>query len=177
MPEDCANTVNQSKPRADIARADKAIEALALSYPTVTLDHPWGHSAFKVRGKVFLFSNADADGLSLSVKLPHSADAVLAFGFAEPTGYGLGKSGWVTARFQKASEIPMTLVRAWLDESFGAIAPKKLLGTVEKATSPTRTKKPAKKAATKKQPPARKPSAKQRSASKKKKKAPAKKKA
>jgi len=124
---------------------------MALAYPTVTLDHPWGHSAFKVRGKVFLFSSADAEGLSLSVKLPHSADAVLSFGFAEPTGYGLGKSGWVTARFANQKDIPMALVRAWLDESFGAIAPKKLLGTVEKATSPAKKKAPAKK-----KPPAKK---------------------
>ena len=125
-----------SKPKAEIARVEKAIEAMAMAYPSVTLDHPWGHSAFKVRGKVFLFLSADADGVSLSVKLPNSADAVLSFGFAEPTGYGLGKSGWVTARFQNSGEVPLELVRDWLDESFGAIAPKKLLGTVEKASKP-----------------------------------------
>jgi predicted DNA-binding protein (MmcQ/YjbR family) len=149
--------VKPSKPNADIARAEKAIAALAMAYPSVTLDHPWGHSAFKVRGKVFLFLSADADGVSLSVKLPNSADAVLSFGFAEPTGYGLGKSGWVTARFQKSVEVPMELVRDWLDESFGAIAPKKLLGTVEKATKPAaRTARAAKRAPVKKKAPAKK---------------------
>ncbi len=142
-----------SKPKADIARVEKAIEKLALACPTITLDHPWGHSAFKVRGKAFLFLSADADGVSLSVKLPNSADAVLSLGFAEPTGYGLGKSGWVTARFQNSGDVPMALVRDWLDESFGAIAPKKLLGTVEKATKP-----PAKAPAPKKKAPARKKS-------------------
>lgn len=150
--------VQPTKPTADILRVEKAIEKLAMSYPTVTLDHPWGHSAFKVRGKVFLFLSADADGVSLSVKLPNSADAVLSFGFAEPTGYGLGKSGWVTARFQKSADVPMALVRDWLDESFGAIAPKKLLGTVERATKPVPKKAPAKrKAPARKKAPAKKP--------------------
>lgn len=145
-----------TKPTAEIARVAKAIEKLALAYPTVTLDHPWGHSAFKVRGKVFLFLNADADGVSLSIKLPHSADAVLSFGFAEPTGYGLGKSGWVTARFQDSGDVPMELVRDWLDESFGAVAPKKLLGTVEKATRPAKKQAPAAKKPEKKPPAAKK---------------------
>jgi len=156
VPED-ARSVKPSKPKAEIARVEKAIEALALAYPSVTLDHPWGHSAFKVRGKVFLFLSADADGVSLSVKLPNSADAVLSFGFAEPTGYGLGKSGWVTARFQNSGDVPMELVRDWLDESFGAIAPKKLLGTVEKATKPAATTaSAAKRAPAKKKAPAKK---------------------
>ena len=47
--------------------------------------------------------------------------------FAEPTGYGLGKSGWVTARFTKVSDVPMELLEKWIDESYRAIAPKKLV--------------------------------------------------
>jgi predicted DNA-binding protein (MmcQ/YjbR family) len=118
--------VKYTKPKPDIARAEAAVAKLAASYPEVTEDHPWGHSAFKVKGKTFLFLYADGDGLSLSVKLPESRKQALAHPFVEPTHYGLGKSGWVTARVSAASALPMAEVKAWLRESFLAIAPKSL---------------------------------------------------
>lgn len=54
-------------------------------------------------------------------------DIALDLPFAEPTGYGLGKSGGVSARFAKVSEVPLDLLKAWIDESYRAIAPKKLV--------------------------------------------------
>ncbi|HWA73400.1 MAG TPA: MmcQ/YjbR family DNA-binding protein [Polyangiaceae bacterium] len=127
--------VKYTKPKPDIARAEAAIAKLAASYPEVTEDHPWGHSAFKVKGKTFLFLYADGDGLSVSVKLPESRKQALAHPFAEPTHYGLGKSGWVTARVSAASELPMAEVKAWLRESFLAIAPKSLAAGLSSAPS------------------------------------------
>ena len=40
--------------------------------------------------------------------------------------YGLGRSGWVTARFQRSDKIPLVLLRTWIEESYQAVAPKKL---------------------------------------------------
>lgn len=55
--------------------------------------------------------------------------------FAEPTGYGLGKSGWVTATFNAGEKAPpVALLKQWLDESYRAIAPKKLVKALEPAT-------------------------------------------
>jgi predicted DNA-binding protein (MmcQ/YjbR family) len=79
-----------------------------------------------VKGKTFVFLALDEEGLSLSAKLPLSGVAALALPFASPTGYGLGKSGWVTARFAAGDEVPLELLHEWLDESYRAIAPKKL---------------------------------------------------
>jgi predicted DNA-binding protein (MmcQ/YjbR family) len=100
----------------------------AMSFPEATEDFPWGHRAIKVKKKAFLFLGGDksASELSLSVKLPSSRDIALDLPFAEPTGYGLGKSGWVSARFSKAKDVPLDLLKAWIDESYRAIAPKKL---------------------------------------------------
>jgi predicted DNA-binding protein (MmcQ/YjbR family) len=120
--------------------AKKTLESLelelrdhALTYPEVTEDHPWGHRAMKVKGKVFVFLGGESsrNELSLSLKLPSSRDVALDLPFAEPTGYGMGKHGWVTARFAKVSDVPMDLLKAWMDESFRAIAPKKLVKTLD----------------------------------------------
>ena len=98
----------------------------ALAQPETNEEFPWGHSAIKVRGKTFLFLNKEEAELSLSVKLPVSRDFALVFDWAEPTGYGLGRSGWITARFRAAEEPDLDLLRRWISESYRAIAPKKL---------------------------------------------------
>jgi hypothetical protein len=61
------------------------------------------------------------------VKLPESAAEVLALPNAEPAGYGLGKSGWVVVKYHKGDDVPLDDVRAWVVESYRAVAPKKLL--------------------------------------------------
>jgi len=50
--------------------------------------------------------------------------------FTEPTGYGLGKSGWVSARFTGPHRPPVALLKAWIDESYRAQAPKKLVASL-----------------------------------------------
>jgi predicted DNA-binding protein (MmcQ/YjbR family) len=109
------------------ALALAALRKRALTYPEVQEDFPWGERALKVKKKVFLFMRDDTEGLSLSVKLPSSQGTALMFPFAQPTGYGLGKAGWVTARFPPGSSPPLALLEAWLDESYRAIAPAKLV--------------------------------------------------
>ena len=89
-------------------------------------EHPWGHSALKVRGKTFVFLNLDPDQLSLSTKLPVSRDFALVFDWTEPTGYGLGRAGWVTSAFEPGAEIDLDLLKRWISESYRAVAPKKL---------------------------------------------------
>jgi predicted DNA-binding protein (MmcQ/YjbR family) len=102
----------------------------ALSYPGAHEDFPWGHRALKVKGKAFLFMGHEQGGLGLSVKLPHSNSAALMMPFATPTGYGLGKSGWVSASFPKSEKPPMEMLRQWVDESYRAVAPKTLVAQI-----------------------------------------------
>lgn len=105
---------------------EEQLRAAALAYPEAKEDLPWGHSAFKVKGKTFMFMGLSATGLGLSVKLPESAASALTLPFTEPTGYGLGKSGWVSANFKPGDSVPVALVKSWLLESYRAVAPKKL---------------------------------------------------
>ena len=98
----------------------------ALSLPETVEEFPWGHSALKVRRKTFVFLNHSEEELSLSVKLPVSRDFALIFDWAEPTGYGLGRSGWISGRFSEGEEIDLELLQRWILESYKAVAPKKL---------------------------------------------------
>ena len=116
-------TAKRSTPRSPEA----VLRAHALSYPEASEDFPWGERVVKVRGKVFAFLGRPGDGLSLSVKLPGSATLALDLPFASPTGYGLGKSGWVTARFGARAKPPLDLLKRWIDESYRAVAPKRLV--------------------------------------------------
>jgi predicted DNA-binding protein (MmcQ/YjbR family) len=99
---------------------------------------PWGHHAIKVKGKAFVFLAADAETFSLSTKLPSSAGVALKLPFASPTEYGLGRSGWVTARFPRAARVPIDLLKLWLDESYRALAPKRLVAQLAAKSSPAR---------------------------------------
>lgn len=106
--------------------AEATLRKIGMAFPEVTEDFPWGHRALKVKGKAFVFMSSEDDSLSLSLKLPESADFALMQPFAASTGYGLGKAGWVTATFSKKDKVPVDLLGEWLRESYRAIAPKKL---------------------------------------------------
>lgn len=105
---------------------EDALREIAMAFPEATEDFPWGHRAIKVRGKAFVFMGATEQGFSMSLKLPRSRDEALALPGAEPTGYGLGKSNWVSISFPPEVEPPMDQLRAWIEESYRAIAPKRL---------------------------------------------------
>ena len=108
------------------AAAEAALRAHAMAKPEATEHFPWGERAIKVKGKVFLFMYADATRLSLSTKLPQSSGVALMLPFATPTGYGLGKAGWVSAAYEAGASPPVDLLCAWIDESYQAVAPAKL---------------------------------------------------
>lgn len=119
-----------AKPNASLVRAEKALRTFGLTYPEAIEDHPWGHLAIKVRSKAFVFMAFDGVSLSVTAKLPQSNAAALDLPFATPTGYGLGKSGWVTARFEGKIAVPVDLLKDWIDESYRTIAPKRLVATL-----------------------------------------------
>ena len=114
------------KVAADLEAAFQRLRAHGLALPEAVEEHPWGHSALKVRGKTFVFLNLEAERLSLSTKLPVSRDFALMLDFTEPTGYGLGRAGWITSAFGPGDAIDLELVERWIVESYRSIAPKKL---------------------------------------------------
>lgn len=122
--------------RSTFTRVLDRLRKKALSYPNTKEELPWGHPAFKVNGKIFLALNVHEGVLSLSTKLPESASLALGLPFASPTEYGLGKHGWVTCKFAADDEVPVEMLLDWLDESYRAVAPAKVLALLDGAAEP-----------------------------------------
>lgn len=117
-----------------IQQAYDRLKAHALSLPEAWEDHPWGESAIKVRKKIFLFmghgqpeaKDGEPAKLGFGLKLPASAHEVLRHDWAEPSGYGLGRSGWVSISVTAADLPKQSTLDDWVEESYQAVAPKKL---------------------------------------------------
>ena len=156
----------------------RELRAFGLAYPEAHTKSPWpGHLDLAVRDKTFAYLSVEGEPFKVSCKLPHSNAVALMLPFTEPTPYGLGKSGWVSAKFAPTETPPTDLLKAWIDESYRAQAPKKLVaqlpppGTAAPSKSPrsqatprtsTQRKAPSARAASAKPPRARRPLKKKR---------------
>jgi len=103
------------------------LEAIALALPEATrVDiEAWdGEPTFRVRKKNFVFTDPEATGIS--VKLPkEEAEAVVATEpGAQPTGYGLGRHGWVSIDLGPSPDWDQ--VTEWVRTSYTMVAPKAL---------------------------------------------------
>jgi predicted DNA-binding protein (MmcQ/YjbR family) len=134
------------KQRASQA-ALKELRQFGLGFPGAHLKSPWpDHLDLAVNDKTFAYLSAPGEPFAISCKLPQSNALALALPFTEPTSYGLGKSGWVTAKPPEGEAIPLDLFKAWIDESYHAQAPKKLSSA--HAPKPAAKQKPSAKAKT-----------------------------
>ena len=105
------------------------LEAMSARLPeAVRVDiEAWdGEPTFRVRGKNFIFTDPEATGVS--VKLPKDeAEAVVASDpGATPTGYGLGRHGWVSIEVGDADEARWEQIEEWVRTSYTLVAPKSL---------------------------------------------------
>ena len=95
----------------------------------------WGdHPTFRVRGKNFVF--CDADAAHLTVKLTAAeADAVVATDpRVEPAGYGLGRHGWVAIALNSELDADgWQELEEWVRTSYTLVAPRTLARIVEEA--------------------------------------------
>ena len=116
--------------RSPLKQAEAKLRDYALSFPEATEEFPWEERVIKIRGKIFVFLGEVEGMLRVAVKLPTSAEMALTLPFTTPTGYGLGRAGWVTARFGAGDVVPLALVKEWIEQSYRAVAPKAVLKTL-----------------------------------------------
>ncbi|MCX4809258.1 MmcQ/YjbR family DNA-binding protein [Streptomyces sp. NBC_01239] len=113
------------------------VHEFALGLPGAVEEFPWGETVAKVNKKVFVFLGVD-DGShppGMTVKLTDEAahaHALTAPG-AEPAGYGLGKAGWVRIPLAEQGAPAAELLCDWVEESYRAIAPKRLTAELDAA--------------------------------------------
>jgi predicted DNA-binding protein (MmcQ/YjbR family) len=115
---------------AVVAGAREKVFAFALSLPGTAADRPWEEDdVVKVNGKIFAFLGPPGSR-RVSVKLSESHEHALAIDGAVPTGYGLGKAGWVTVPL-RAPGVSIDVLRDWVEESYRIVAPKRLVAELE----------------------------------------------
>ena len=113
--------------------ARKRLTGFALGLPGAWLDHPWDEDVVKVGKKIFVFLGLeDMRELLVTVKLDDSHDQALAVPGAKPTGYGLGRSGWVTIPLRDTTP-PIGVLEDWVDESYRRVAPKRLVSELDRS--------------------------------------------
>ncbi|WP_328767276.1 MmcQ/YjbR family DNA-binding protein [Streptomyces sp. NBC_00286] len=132
---------SHQQPEAAVAATQTALKKwekvreFALGLPGATEDFPWGETVAKVNKKVFVFLGV-TDGsypMGMTVKLKDEAahaHAMTSPG-AEPAGYGLGKAGWVSLPLEEKGSPAAELLCDWVEESYRAIAPKKLIAELD----------------------------------------------
>jgi predicted DNA-binding protein (MmcQ/YjbR family) len=88
----------------------------------------WGDEpTFRVRGKNFVFTDQVASGISVKLSKEEAAAVIATDPRAEPTGYGLGRHGWISVEVgDDADESRWREVEEWVRTSYTLVAPKSL---------------------------------------------------
>jgi predicted DNA-binding protein (MmcQ/YjbR family) len=90
-----------------------------------------GEPTFRVRGKNFIFTDRTASGLSVKLPKEEAAAVVATDPGAVPTGYGLGRHGWVSVEVGDAADDERwQQIEEWVRTSFTLVAPKSLAKVV-----------------------------------------------
>ena len=101
----------------------------------------WGDEAtFRVRGKNFVFSNQTATSFSFKLSKEEATAVVATDADAVPSGYGLGRHGWVSLKLGADPDAERwSEVIEWIRTSYTLIAPTALARIVldeDSATDP-----------------------------------------
>ena len=87
----------------------------------------WGDEpTFRVRGKTFIFSDHRARTLSVKLSKAEAAAVVATDPTAQPTGYGLGRHGWVSVQIGAGGRDRWQQVEEWVRTSYTLVAPRAL---------------------------------------------------
>jgi len=104
------------------------LHAWGMTFPGAERRSPWPeHDDLVVADKTFAFLPTAGGAFSLSVKLPYTHEVALDLPFAKPTGYGLGKWGWVSFTPSEEEMPSLDQLKEWIEESYRAQAPRRLV--------------------------------------------------
>ena len=113
----------------------RELRAWGLTFPGAHRKSPWPeHDDLAVNDKTFAYLPTDGQPFSLSCKLPYTGYEALQRAYASPTGYGLGKSGWVSFSPTEDQIPDIAQLKEWVEESYRAQAPKRLVKELDART-------------------------------------------
>lgn len=106
------------------------LEAIVARLPEaerVDIEAWGGEPTFRVRGKNFVFTDVTVNTLSVKLPKEEAAAVVATDPSASPTGYGLGRHGWVSVEVgKKADKGRWQQIEEWVRTSYTMVAPKTL---------------------------------------------------
>ncbi|GAA2424835.1 hypothetical protein GCM10010405_04110 [Streptomyces macrosporus] len=117
----------------------------ALELPGAFEDFPWNECVIKVNRKIFVFlflghlvAGRGDSPPTVTVKLTHPETHAHALSVpgAVPTGYGLGRAGWVTVPLAGTDAPPAELLCDWVEESYRTVAPKRTVALLDAERTP-----------------------------------------
>jgi predicted DNA-binding protein (MmcQ/YjbR family) len=124
-------------PRSSARDVVESLERFALELPEAWPDEPWGDHVVKVGKKIFVFlSGPDSERQVITAKLPESREHALSYPESHPTGYGLGKHGWVTIVVDTVPPEEREVLFDFVEESYRAVAPKTLVKRLDAGSTP-----------------------------------------
>jgi predicted DNA-binding protein (MmcQ/YjbR family) len=87
-----------------------------------------GEPTFRVNGKNFIFAARDFSSIGVKLDKEEAAAVVATDPKVTPSGYGLGKHGWVQVQLGPELKSPSRWkqVEEWIRESYVLVAPKRL---------------------------------------------------
>jgi predicted DNA-binding protein (MmcQ/YjbR family) len=109
------------------------LQTYALSLPGAAEAFPWGERVVKVNGKVFVFLGHDERDAppGMTVKLVESHEHALSLEGVTPSGYGLGRAGWVNVPLDTKG-VTLEILHDWIAESYCLVAPKRLVAEIDR---------------------------------------------
>lgn len=113
-------------------RAEAELTAYGLTFPETDAGPGWAFTrCLRVRGKMFVVFGDKAeplDALTITVKLPVSYEMVQDLPFVRPGSLWYRQHQWAIARFGPGDDVlaEMDTLKAWLRQSYAAMAPKRL---------------------------------------------------
>ena len=116
--------------RSSVASNMQRLEEIVDRLPeAIRVDvEAWGDEpTFRVRGRNFVFASPDASSISVKLPLDEAAAVVATDPGASPTGYGLGRHGWVSVSLGRRPGVARWReVEEWVRTSYTLVAPKRL---------------------------------------------------
>jgi predicted DNA-binding protein (MmcQ/YjbR family) len=113
-----------------MARLEQIIARLPES-TRVDIEAWGGEPTFRVNGKNIVFTDPDGERLTVKLSKDEAAAVVATDSAAEPSGYGLGRHGWITLTLERpVDDDRWVVVEEWIRTSYTMVAPRRLARVV-----------------------------------------------